>query len=163
PDLASRESIMLYDLQSDGRLPKGDYGLAESYGDDPDCDCRRVSIAVVSRHDKATTWATISYGWEEPAFYNDQAKDGDGNAIKGPALIPDEPQSEHADYLLEVFQQKVLNAHTIDQFKRHYRLFKDALPRKRPSSRSAQDVGDAQERRKRRRAIKKAKRKGKKG
>src|SRR5205807_1166200 len=44
-------------------VPDDDYGMFEAYCPDPDCDCRRVMLNVVSRRQNAHI-ATISYGFD---------------------------------------------------------------------------------------------------
>lgn len=162
PELAVDESEVLYDLQSDERLPPGDYGIAEHYCADPDCDCRRALLTVVSSHGGGTPWASIQLGWEDASFYAaqldlDDPSDPAALALKGPSLSATEPQSEHADFLLDVVMAEVLTDDFVAKLKRHYALFKEAIPvERRPRS---NPEASAQERRKRRQAIKKKRKK----
>jgi hypothetical protein len=76
-------------------LPDDEYALVESYCDDPACHCRRVLLSVVGRR-AMTALASIGYGFD---------RDGEW---AGPLLDPLNPQSRHADALLELLQQLVL-------------------------------------------------------
>jgi hypothetical protein len=76
---------------------------------DDDCDCRRVIIRVLSENSPGKVWATISYGWEDAAFYR-QWSSGTRNAREwfGPTLDPPNPQSAHAGAFLSLFKNVVL-------------------------------------------------------
>jgi hypothetical protein len=107
-------------------VPAGVYGLLEFYCTDDDCDCRRVIIKVVGENSGGKVWATISYGWEDAAFYRKWSP-GTKNAAEwfGPTLDPLNPQSAHAGAFLGVFKHVVLQDKAyIDRLKSHYAMFK---------------------------------------
>lgn len=65
PEIAAVETRSLI-IAKNKKIPRGIYGLLESYCDELNCDCRRVFINVVSQGLPAEILATISYGWETP-------------------------------------------------------------------------------------------------
>ena len=72
PQLAARETRSLT-VTGRNDLPDGDYGFIELYCNEPDCDCRRVTVVVLRPHTGWKYWATISYGWESLDFYQQWA------------------------------------------------------------------------------------------
>lgn len=62
PDLAEAECRVAIALNRRD-LPDDEYGLLESYCDDPTCDCRRVMLNVVSRK-QSKILATVSFGFD---------------------------------------------------------------------------------------------------
>ena len=114
-----------------GDLPIGQYGFVELYCDDPQCDCRRVIISVISPQMGPAPLATINYGWESAEFYAEWLGSWHNvGACKGPSLDPLNPQTEYADALLALFETALVDEHYRRRFERHYALFKSTLPRK---------------------------------
>jgi hypothetical protein len=112
--LAERETRTLTTFGQDG-LPADTYGLVEFYCADPDCDCRRVMLGVVSRkHLEIGHLASISYGF-----------DPDGE-MSGPFLDPLNPQSELAEELLERVRFILSDADYVARLERHYAMVKEA-------------------------------------
>lgn len=112
-------------------VPAGEYGFLEFYCDDVSCDCRRVMIKVVGRGSGDTSWATISYGWEKPAFYKEWAGSAlmDVNELCRPMLDPLNPQSPYAEFFLALFTEIIKDAAYVDRLKRHYEMFRKPLKR----------------------------------
>ena len=80
-------------------LPDDEYALLESYCVDPTCDCRRVMLNVLPRRRMAQGYlATISFGFDRQA------------ELAGPFLDPLNPQSKHAQVLLDLVTRRVLEA-----------------------------------------------------
>jgi hypothetical protein len=68
-ELGARETRSLTVTGRDD-LPDGDYGFFEFYCNEPDCDCRRLVVAVLRPSTgRKKFWATINYGWESVEFY----------------------------------------------------------------------------------------------
>jgi hypothetical protein len=114
-------------------LPDGEYGFLELYCDDPDCDCRRVIINVVTPTGPETL-ATINYGWENIEFYT-QWMHGDkilARGMQGATLDILNPQSRHADALLNLFEWVLEDQAYVERLKKHYALFKSSLRQQRP-------------------------------
>jgi hypothetical protein len=114
-------------------LPDGQYGFLELYCDDPGCDCRRVIINVVTPTGPQTL-ATINYGWESIEFYT-QWMHGDkelAREMQGATLDFLNPQSQHADALLNLFKWVLEDQAYVERLKKHYALFKSALLPQRP-------------------------------
>jgi len=100
-------------------LPDDEYGLLESYCDDPDCDCQRVMLNVASRKQHAIL-AAVSFGFDPK------------DPMRGPFLDPLNPQSQHAPALLKLVKSILQDRGYVDRLERHYRLVKDAAAIKKP-------------------------------
>ncbi len=94
--------------------PASDYGLLESYCPDPECDCQRVILNIVSRNEQKQV-ATINYGFDR------SAQDA------GPFLDPLNPQSAFAGALLAVIAEHLETDRAyVLRLKAHYALVKAA-------------------------------------
>lgn len=90
-DLAARE-MRSATVRGMPGIPDGEYGFLELYCDEPDCDCRRVVIYVVSPTTGSKTWATINYGWENVEFYEKWMRDKEtARECQGAMLDPLNP------------------------------------------------------------------------
>jgi hypothetical protein len=136
PELAARETRCLHVLESDGLLPRGEYGYLEHYCEQPDCDCRRVLLRVTSAQSPHTVLATINYGWESTEFYT-RWMHGDtqaGREITSASLDPLHPQSKHADYLLDFFRREMITDPVyVARLAHHYQMFKQTLLNPKPT------------------------------
>src|SRR5262245_50158729 len=97
PEVAKKEirSIHLSGKPVHGsQLPPGEYALFESYCTDSTCDCRRVMLNVCT---EAGEVAAISYGFDR------------NGPMPGPFLDPINPQSRHAEEILQMVTVLVLN------------------------------------------------------
>lgn len=109
-------------------VPDGEYGFLELYCDDPKCDCRRVCVQVVRRDSGPTVWATISYGWESLAFYEQWTKDKElARHSQGIWLDPLNTQSPYAAGLLHLFNHVLQDENYAARLQKHYELFKADL------------------------------------
>lgn len=141
PELAQREVRCIHlgaapDGSPGSGLSAGEYAFVELYCDDLQCDCRRVFIQVLARHQQDQVLASINYGWEKESFYRKgMAWDPDAprEIVRG-ALDPINEQSEHSEALLELFQQHVLDEPYRLRLRRHYRLFREELQRRQKAS-----------------------------
>jgi hypothetical protein len=116
PELAGRETRRITLVISQGDVPEGSYNLVEYYCPDPDCDCRRVMLNVVSEEQSHRGYlASISYAFD---------RDDD---MAGPLLDPLNPQSPYADELLQLVTDSVLrDPKCLERLERHYELVKRA-------------------------------------
>ena len=136
PELAKSEtrSITILDQSSSG-LPAGEYGFLEMYCDEPECDCRRVFLYVVSPPEEEPL-AVIAYGWENPEFYIKWMGYNSPELIyelKGPSLNAASPQSDLAPAILELVEEVLLQDKSyIERLKAHYRMFRDKIDHKPP-------------------------------
>src|SRR4030065_561138 len=90
-------------------LPDDEYALLESYCPDPKCDCRRVMLNVLPRHQAQSFLAAISFGFD---------RDGE---MAGPFLDPLNPQSRYAEILLDLVMARVLtDSAYIARLESHY-------------------------------------------
>src|SRR5439155_4036687 len=74
PEIAQREVRCIHLGAAPGESPDsglsaGEYAFVEFYCEDLDCDCRRVFIEVIARHQQDQVLASINYGWDEESFY----------------------------------------------------------------------------------------------
>ena len=130
PDVSKGETRELYIKKQPGTKLLGGYGLLEMYCKDPDCDCRRVILNVVSEKELNTV-AYINFGWESMAFYRKWYGKDDVETIeelKGPSLNALSPQSKYAPELLQFIKEFVLkDKNYVNRLKRHYKMFKEKM------------------------------------
>ena len=109
-------------------LPDANFGLMEFYCNEPACDCRRVLLQVVKQDSGAQVWATISFGWETPAFYQKWSYgDPDAASQAGSSLDPLGEQSILSGALLDLFRNLLqTDADYVQRLARHYDLAKAA-------------------------------------
>ena len=110
-------------------LSAGEYAFVEFYCEDLNCDCRRVFLQVIARHQRDQVLASINYGWEKESFYRKRMSwdpDSAREIVRG-SLDPINQQSEHAEELLELFQRRVLDEVYRLRLRRHHQLFRDEL------------------------------------
>jgi hypothetical protein len=132
PDLAFAETRSATVRGYKG-LPDGSYGFLEYYCNEPNCDCRRVFITVISQDTEDETLATINYGWENAEYYIEwMGSDEDIENLKGPALAPwPAKQTKLAPYLLKLFKEVALEDEAyIKRLRRHYSTFRKAIDAK---------------------------------
>jgi hypothetical protein len=128
-DVSRKETRFIIAPHGDGPLPEGEYGLFESYCNEPGCDCRRVFINVMSRSGHV---ATIGFGWEDVEFYRKWMHQPDGDemtdALAGAQLEPMQRQSRWADAALKLVTENVLSDHEyVERVRRHYRMVRDKV------------------------------------
>lgn len=138
PKIAEAETRVITILRHD-RLPADEYALLDSYCEQPECDCRRAMLTVMSRRQQRPL-AVIAYGWEDEPFYQRWLRDDDPELIselRGPVLNRLSQQSPLAPVLLEVVAEMVLSDEAYSaRLKRHYRLFKKALKKEQRKGKS---------------------------
>lgn len=125
PEIAARETRSLI-VGPGPVLPAGEYAYVEFYCPDSDCDCRRVFIQVFSSDHPQTVLASINFGWERESFYRRKMPydpEAPRQITRG-CLDPMNEQSEHASFLLTLFQDIVAGERYRLRLKRHYRQFK---------------------------------------
>ena len=112
PELAQKE-VRSAILKDEGELPEDEYMFVESYCDEPDCDCRRVLLNVMSRK-RQKFEAVISYGFD---------RNGD---MPGPFLDPINPLGEYAEAVLGLSKFVLSDLRYVARLERHYQMFKAA-------------------------------------
>jgi hypothetical protein len=129
PGLGDRETRVATFMEGN-EIPAGKYLFFELYCDDEACDCRRVVIQVVPDSPEPEIFASINYGWEEPEFYATwMGSEGEEDEMSGAILEPLLPQSRHSRFFLRFFGQVMLQDPAyVERLKRHYAMFKAALP-----------------------------------
>jgi hypothetical protein len=133
PEIAERETRTLIIL-NDPKIPEDEYGLIESYCDEPGCDCRRVFFNVFSWR-KREMVAVVAYGWESKSFYADWLGDDDPKVLEelqGPALNSTSRQSKFAPALLRHINFALEDQGYVKRIKRHYRMFKESVNEEAP-------------------------------
>ena len=116
PKLAFDECRMLIVPQGHrSELPPDRYDLEESYCVEPACDCRRVMLNVTSVSRRQVE-AVISFGFDV------------ADPLRGPFLDPLNPQSPHAEALLDLVRQQVLtDPQYVQRLERHYQIVRDIV------------------------------------
>lgn len=132
PDTAQRETRTAIVLDGHETLPPGKYSFIEFYCDEIDCDCRRSIIQVLSEDNQIL--ATLSYGWETRAFYEQWFHNSEGvDNLVGVSLQPMSVQGEHCHQLRDLFEQLLDgDREYASRYPRHYREFKSAIGARRP-------------------------------
>jgi hypothetical protein len=123
PEVGTSETRVLH-VYEDSQVPIGSYAFIECYCYDPECDCQLMRFVVVGQDGQQH--ASISYGWNDKAFYDEAFSACDHN-FPGPDLAFMTPQGQYADYFLD-FCKKVLiqDGAFVERLKRHNILFKQA-------------------------------------
>lgn len=133
PDVARAETRSLLLPRPDGTLGDG-FTFMEMFCNEPGCDCRRVIVRVALTNDLNRVLANISYGWEPDSFYRKWASfpldDDDLAELRGPGLMRLNPQSEHADEMLSLFQELLEDNAYRERIVRHYGMFREIIDRK---------------------------------
>lgn len=140
PEVAARETRSIHIPPSkDLPLPGGEYAFVEMFCDERGCDCRRVFFYVISPDHKGPL-AVVAYGWEPLAFYAKWIRYGDkamSADLKGPSLSRLSPQSALAPAILDLTENVLLKDKLyIERLKRHYRMFRDRIEKRKPSAKS---------------------------
>ena len=138
PELAQREVRCVHlgpapDSASEPALPADEYAYLEFYCDDLNCDCRRVFLQVVAKGQPGKVFASIAYGWEKESFYRKRMPwdpDEARGTVRG-ELDPLNEQSEFAEDFLDLFRRVVLDEPYRLRLRRHYKLFREELARRR--------------------------------
>ena len=113
PEIALKETRSLTLIGYPG-LPDGDYGLLEAYCPDPNCDCQRVMLNILSRSEQKQV-ASIGYGF-------DRNRKG-----AGPYLDPLNSQADYAPALLAAIALHLESDHAyVLRLRAHYALVKAA-------------------------------------
>ena len=131
PDVALNEArcIIAKEMRD---IPNGEYIFLDSYCDDPDCDCRRVIINIISKDAPGNILATINYGWESVEFYKEFLySDDEEEARLAAAATLDflNFQSDLAPAFLEIFKDTLTQSY-VKTLKSHYEMFKKAIKQK---------------------------------
>lgn len=132
-EIAVRETRVVTTVREREGLPPGSYVFHEFYCDDLSCDCRRVMIVITRAEDEQMRerLATISYGWESPAFYRKWSGEDDRDychSLARAELAPLAEQSEHAHVLRDLFVECMEDDPALrERFARHYQQFRAAI------------------------------------
>jgi len=126
PTLAEQETGKVILEQETFGLARGAYFLVESYCFDPDCDCRKVMINVMT--DSSEILATIGFGWENEEFYVNWMDDEDlGRQATGAYLEPGGIQTANSEKCLILLKKSLRDSDYADLIKRHYQSFKNKI------------------------------------
>ena len=141
PEISSTE-LRFIQIRGLPTLPDGEYEFHELYCDEPDCDCRRVIIQVMSPSTGSLIWATINYGWEPLAFYENWLGVSDlAIECKGTGLDLFNAQTRYAEVLFELFKSVELeDTAYVERLKRHYTMFKASDAQSSPVKRQRKTV-----------------------
>ena len=137
PELAQREVRCVHvgpgaNVAPVSALPADEYAYFEYYCDDLHCDCRRVLLQVIAKAQPGKIFASISYGWDDEAFYRKKMPwnpDDARGTVRG-ELDPLNEQSEFAAEFLDLFRRFVLDEPYRLRLRRHYKLLREELARR---------------------------------
>ncbi len=116
PEVARREVCVLR-VEEHPSIPPGEYALSEAYCIDPDCDCRRVMLTVLSA--AGSVLATIGLGLDRGEWQED--------SLQSPVLDPLNRQSRCAEDLLEIVEDLLdEDPDFLAMLESHYQLVKQA-------------------------------------
>jgi len=129
PELGQQETRTMRFLKGDV-VPRGEYAFLELYCDEKGCDCRRVMLMVIEESTPGKIWASISFGWDPPEWLAEETDlEALGATPSGAFLDPFNPQSEHADEFLNLFEVMIARDPAyVERLKRHYAMIKGAPP-----------------------------------
>jgi len=138
-DVAVRQTVLLCIDPPRKQFSVKDYVLLEYYCDEPDCDCRRVVLDVVSSDQPGRIFASIHFGWENSAFYRKWAQTpADARLLKQGVLDPTVLHCDWADLLLDHVREEVLaNPKAVARFKKHYAMLKREQRKRAKAAKSA--------------------------
>lgn len=126
PELAKTELRNIC-CQNHPKLPNGIYLFNEMYCPDIHCDCRKVTIVVMTPNNDI--FATIAYGWASPKYYYKWGLDRKGvKWLTQGNLDPLGSQSPYANEFLNIFLSMLdKDRFYTKRLKEHYDLYKKAL------------------------------------
>lgn len=93
-------------------VPPDEYGILEAYCTDPACDCRRVMLQVIGRHQGRLPLAVVGYGFDRD------------DEFAGPYLDPLNNQSAYAEELLECVREVLADPAYVARLEAHYQQVK---------------------------------------
>ena len=112
PALTEQETGRIILAQETLGLARGAYSLVESYCFDPDCDCRKVMINVMS--DSSEILGTVGFGWENEDFYIKWLVDEDlGRQATGAYLEPGGIQTSSSEKCLSLVKKSRYCQHLV--------------------------------------------------
>jgi hypothetical protein len=103
------------------------YFLREFYCTESGCDCRRMLVQFMPADKSGQVAASINYGWEKAKFYKKWSHDPDlWREMAGATLEVFAEQGPHADKFLLIFNKIIADRAIVADFRRHYKLVKEA-------------------------------------
>ena len=121
PEIGTSETRVIYTFDNP-EVPDGAYAFLECYCEDPECDCQLVRFIVMDQNGQLH--ASISYGWNSKAFYDEAFSACDHN-FPGPDFAVLQPQGSYAKFFLEFCKNFLVRDETyVGRLKRHNALFK---------------------------------------
>jgi hypothetical protein len=132
PEIGVRQTRSVTVEEGAWGLPHDDYAFLEHFCVDPECDCRRVLLQVISQKKPGRILATIAYGWEAAAFYADRSGVSleEAESFTEPELDPMNPQSEYSEGLLSLFEEVLMKDRAyLERLKTHYWMFREKIQR----------------------------------
>lgn len=135
PRVARREMCVLR-VEEHPCIPTGEYSLSEAYCIDPDCDCQRAMLTVLSA--AGSVFATIGLGLDQDEWHE--------GSLQSPVLDPLNRQSHCAEDFLDIVED-LLDEDTgfLAMLIAHYQLVKEAAAD--PTHPIQETIADLRERR----------------
>jgi hypothetical protein len=110
-------------------IPEDKYHFDEYFCTKKGCDCGNVSIKV-KNNDRSKVFATISYGWEKPSFYEHWGDLGPElvKLMASATLCNIGDQSKLSGYFLSEFKKMIADdVNYKNRIKQHYIMFKQKV------------------------------------
>lgn len=122
PEIGTSETRVAH-IFNNPEVPDGSYAFLECYCTDPECDCQLVHFKVIGMDGQEH--ASISYGWNSKAFYDEAFSACDHN-FPGPDFAILHWQGPYAKYFLEFCKNILIRDEAyVERLKRHNALFKE--------------------------------------
>lgn len=127
PELAATETRSIRQPKTlSTLLSNREYFFHESFCAEHNCDCRKAMINVTDR--KGNLLTTLSYGWEEPAYYVSQHFDEESaEELSGVSIDLSAPHCKNADEMIMLFRMVLEDKAYADRIVEHYNLFKESI------------------------------------
>lgn len=129
PEIAGKETRELT-ITADNDILSGSYSLMEMFCINPDCDCRKVILNIVSQKENKVV-SIINYGWENEEFYKATCEVDEESVYKYLSPLTFVPESEQKRYSSElsnaVMNYVLKDPSYIQRIKQHYSIFKEKM------------------------------------
>ena len=128
PEIAEKETRCIQ-IFNDLELAGDQFILMELFCDEPQCDCRRVMLNVISANRRKPV-AIINFGWEKEIFYTNWFGKYDKeilHELKGPSINTFSQRTEITDKIFERVKVTLEDGFYVKRIIEHYVLFREHI------------------------------------
>ena len=128
PEIAEKETRCLQ-IFNDPALAGDNFILLELFCDEPQCDCRRVMLNILSERRKASV-GVINFGWESEKFYENWFGSYDKDIIydlKGPSINIFSTTTEITDKIFKHVKNALQDKFFVNRIIQHYVIFREYI------------------------------------